>query len=289
MSAIGYWQISCCKIRIGENMNATVLIDNVSDNGLVGEWGLAVEIEYNGHPILLDTGSSEKFTENAAALGVELANVEYGVLSHAHYDHSDGLAAFFEKNKKASFYLRKGSAENCYMGKGEGSKYIGVHRGFLDQYRDRLMYVEGDHELLPGVWLIPHKTKGLELQGEKSNMYIRIGESWYPDNFQHEQSLVCETDKGLVIFNSCSHGGADNIIREIEETFPEKKIYALVGGLHLFEKSPEEVRVLAGRIRETGIAKIVTGHCTGEGALHILKEELGDIVENLYTGKQMHY
>lgn len=87
-----------------------------------------------------------------------------------------------------------------------------------------------------------------------------------------------------MIFNSCSHGGADNIIREVGETFPEKTIYALFGGLHLHESADEDVRALAERVRQTGIRKIYTGHCTGDRALEILKEELGDTVEAIYSG-----
>ncbi len=68
------------------------------------------------------------------------------------------------------------------------------------------------------------------------------------------------------------------------ETFPEKPIYALFGGLHLHESADEDVRALAERVRRTGIRKIYTGHCTGDRALEILKEELGDTVEAIYSG-----
>ena len=89
---------------------------------------------------------------------------------------------------------------------------------------------------------------------------------WLPDNFSHEQSLVIETEKGLVIVNSCSHGGAVNIIREIKETFPQKHIYGLVGGFHLFNKSDDEIRKVAQEIKNIGIDYVCTGHCTRERA-----------------------
>ena len=98
---------------------------------------------------------------------------------------------------------------------------------------------------------------------------------------------MVETEKGLVVFNSCSHGGADNIIRETEKTWPGKKIYALVGGLHLFRSSDEEVRAVADRVKKLGIEKIYTGHCTGARAMEILKEELGEVVEQIYTGMEI--
>ena len=111
----------------------------------------------------------------------------------------------------------------------------------------------------------------------------------FPDDFAHEQSLVFDTPNGLVIFNSCSHGGADNIINEVAATFPTKEIWAYVGGLHLYKSSESDVRALAKRMKETGIRKVVTGHCTGEEAFQILKEELGDVVEQMYTGMEMEF
>lgn len=268
-------------------MRAKILIDNHTKNELCPEWGLSVWIEQEGHVLLLDTGASGAFAENAEAMGLDLKRVECGVLSHAHFDHADGLETFFRKNTAAPFYLRKGTAENCYSSRKYYLKYIGIQKGLLKKYQDRLVYVEGDKELMPGVTLVPHKTAGLRNAGKKAGMYVRRGLFWQPDDFSHEQSLVLETKKGLVVFNSCSHGGADTIIREIEATFPEHRIYALVGGLHLFRSSDETVRELAVRVKELGIQKIYTGHCTGDRAMELLKEDLGEIVETIYTGMEI--
>lgn len=118
-------------------------------------------------------------------------------------------------------------------------------------------------------------------------MYIRSRDGWEPDDFSHEQSLVFETEEGLVIFNSCSHGGADNIINEVKATFPDKKVKAIIGGFHLYEKPKKEVRELAKRIKNTGIQEVYTGHCTGKKAYRVLKEELGDMVHQLNVGLEI--
>ena len=269
-------------------MRFKILIDNISGDELTAEWGLAVWIEYEGHQFLLDTGTTGSFAANAEAVGVKLEDVEIGVLSHAHFDHSDGLEEFFARNQRASFYMRKGTKENCYSWKETDYKYIGIRQGMLERYRDRIVYVDGDHELQPGVWLIPHKTPGLEKMGQRAKQFVKIGHHMKADDFQHEQSLVFDTEQGLVIFNSCCHGGADTIIREVGDTFPGKKILALIGGFHLYRSAEEEVRRLAADIRETGIHKIVTGHCTGQEAFQILKEELGDMAEQMYAGMEMN-
>lgn len=268
-------------------MKARVLIDNITKDSLVSEWGLAIYMEYAGKKILLDTGASGAFSKNAEALGISLADIDYAILSHAHFDHSDGMDAFFAINSKAKFFLRAGSEENCYSKHWIFKKYVGIRRGTLEEYKDRIIFADGDYELFPGVWLIPHKTPNLDVIGKAAKMYVRREKKWFADDFAHEQSLVFDTDKGLVIFNSCSHGGADNIIKEISDTFPEKQIYAMIGGFHLFRSSDAEVRSFARRVKETGIQRVVTGHCTGKRAYGILKEELGPKIEQLYSGMEI--
>lgn len=270
-------------------MKATVLIDNIKTGELISEWGLSIYIEYKDKKILLDTGASDFFYRNAKLLGVDLRDIEYAVLSHAHFDHANGIDTFFKHNNKANLYLRKGSKENCYERKWIFSRYIGIKKGTLLKYKDRIVYADKDFKMTDGVMLVPHKTEGLSFIGKKNNMYKRENRKWYPDDFSHEQSLVFDTEKGLVIFNSCSHGGADNIINEISDTFKNKKIYAIIGGFHLYTSSEKEVRALADRIRKTGIQKIYTGHCTGNKAFKTLKEELNEKIEQFNTGMVMEF
>ncbi len=273
--------------REGGKMRAVVLVDNLTKGTLVAEWGLSIYIEYQGHKILLDTGASDRFARNAEALGIDLGKVEFGVLSHAHYDHADGMGAFFARNADACFYLREGAGENCYGKRWIFHKYIGIHRGFLKKYRDRLVFTKDSCRLIPGVNLLAHHTEGLEAYGEQNHLYIRQNGRYRADSFEHEQSLILDTKEGLVICSSCSHGGADNIIQEVVTAYPDKKIHAMIGGFHLYHTSSEDIRTLAGRIRTTGIRKIYTGHCTGQPAFEVLKEELGDQVCQLYTGLEI--
>ena len=49
-------------------MKATVIVDNISDNSINGEWGLSIYIEYEDKKILLDAGASSLFVENASKL-----------------------------------------------------------------------------------------------------------------------------------------------------------------------------------------------------------------------------
>lgn len=274
----------------GENsMRATVITDNIENGELPGEWGLCIMIEYGGKKILLDTGASGLFADNASRLDIPLEEIDFAVLSHAHYDHANGMQRFFEVNQTAKFYLQESCGENCYHKKGLLHRYIGMPRGVMEAYRDRIVYVSGNYSVSDGVSLIGHATPGLEAIGRREEMFLRKNGRWYPDDFSHEQSLVFETPEGLVIFNSCSHGGAGNIVREVSAACPGRKVSAFIGGLHSFNKSEEEVRQMAAAIRDTGIAHIYTGHCTGKDACGILKEELGEVVQEFYTGFVMEF
>lgn len=265
-------------------MKITVLSDNIGYGELKGEWGLSFHIEFGGRKYLLDTGGSNLFLDNAAKLGIDISEVDCAILSHAHYDHSLGMEAFFRANSKADFFISPNARENCYGGLGFLSKYIGLPKGILSTYRDRIKMPPSISEIDENVFVVPHSTDGLSKIGRRSHLYVRRGWRYLPDDFTHEQSLVFRTEGGLVIFNSCSHSGADVVMEEIGRAFPGERVIAYLGGLHLFRMNESEVKEIALRIRKAGISRVITGHCTGDKAFAILKSRLGNTVEQFHCG-----
>lgn len=273
-------------------MKLTALIENKVTGNLIGEHGLAVHIEYNGKQYLLDTGASNKFLNNSNHLGIDLKDIDTAVLSHCHYDHSSGYVGFFSNNSKAKVYLQSAAKELCYAKVGFIKIYNGIPQGILNTYSDRFVFVNGDYQIDEGVWLISHKTKGLAAKGKKAHMYRKTEKGFVADDFQHEQSLVFEVENSLVILNSCCHGGVDNIIKEVMETFHGKEVLAIIGGFHLMgivgtksmSGKPEDVRVLGKRLFDLNVKHIYTGHCTGDPAYKILKEKLGERLQYFSTG-----
>lgn len=261
---------------------------------LCGEWGLSVYIEFEGRRYLLDAGASRKFAQNAAAMGIDLSKVDSAILSHAHYDHANGLAEFFRINGKASCFLRQGAAENCYhthklFGPFAYHEYIGIRRGYLKRFADRIRFVEGDAQIAPNVYLLPHKDSVVSPEtragiAEAAGLSVKENGRYRYDRFGHEQSLVFDTPGGLFVMNSCSHAGADNIVKEVEATFPGKKIYGILGGFHLYRYKDEAVYAFAKRLLELDVQKIYTGHCTGNRAYEILHEVLGERACQMFTG-----
>lgn len=265
-------------------MKVTVLIENTAPEGLNAEWGLSLHIQHDGKNYLLDAGSTDVFAANAQALSVDLKRVDAAVLSHAHYDHSGGLDAFLTANDRAKVYIRRETAENCYSWHKRFPKYIGVQKGVLKKWEGRFERVDGHFSMAPGVNLIPHDDAALKAKGKAAQMYVRKGFLLIPDEFRHEQSLVFEVERGIVIFSSCSHSGVDSILNEITKVYPGRDILAMVGGFHLFRTPPREVRLLAERLKKMGSPQLYTGHCTGDAAMEIFAEVLPGRVHAMTTG-----
>lgn len=248
-------------------MKLTVLMENTAPDGLAREHGLSVYINYNNANLLLDGGSSGKFKENAHTLEIDINNIKLVVLSHGHYDHGDGLAAFLEENTTAEVWLRPAALEEHWSDNGGERHYIGLSQEVKSLLAGRSRLVEDVTPLLPGVWLVP-------------------------DSVAHEQSLVLEGEDGLVILNSCCHAGAGYIVRGVKEAFPGKRVRALVGGLHLMGKNTHCLGVAPGIVKNLGkwlfeeleVGALYTGHCTGDPAFLLLREMYPDRVERLTTG-----
>ena len=277
-------------------MEITVLIENLGPEWLVCEHGLSAHINYKGRSILLDTGASGAFADNAKALGVDLAGVELAALSHGHYDHADGLRAFFRANESTPMLVRKGALGAYYsMRGGAQPRFVGIHRDICRDYARRLVEVDGLYELMQGAWLVenPAPESGAD---RAQHLYKKLGEDRFvEDDFSHEHSLVLEGENGLVVINSCCHAGAANIARHITKTFPGKPIAALLGGFHMMGAtgtdsincSPEYVKAVADTFKELNIGRIYTGHCTGMPAFGLLKQELGERLVYMKTGDRI--
>ena len=266
------------------HLKMTALVDNTAVFPFLCEWGLSILIEADKTKILLDTGSSDMFAKNAEQLGIDLSGVKLGVLSHAHYDHSDGMDAFFSLNETAPFLVREGSCENCFGLKEGAMEYIGIKKGFLKEFQDRIRYVSGIHEISGGIWLIPHRTADYSAISQRNDLYIRKNKAYYSDSFSHEQSLVFDSPAGLVVFSSCSHTGMTNILEDIRLALGRKEIYAFVGGLHLYKLTDPELNDLCDEIEQSAVDRIFTGHCTGDHAFEFLRNRLGNRIVQFYSG-----
>ena len=270
-------------------LTATILTENAPVEGLRSEHGLSVHLAYGNRSVLLDFGQSDAFARNATMLGINLASVDSAMLSHAHYDHADGMETFFAVNTQAPLYLSEACGEDCWSTKAGTTEahYIGIKQGLLSRFESRLRRMPRDRisTIVPGVHLVPHTTPGLSELGARAGMLRRHNGVWMGDDFAHEMSLVIELASGsLAIFSSCSHAGPAVIVSEVLAAFPGARIAAYVGGLHLVHASKTEILQVADVFRSAGVESVFTGHCTGEAALSLLAQALPNRVTPLHPG-----
>ena len=192
-------------------------------------------------------------------------------------------------------YIRPQAGEAYYSKSGGSPRFVGIHREIWEGFRDRFVPVDGLYPLCPGAWLAPETVRGGPFASREPNLLRKVGEDrLLPDDFSHEQSMVLETGRGLVVLNSCCHGGVVNIVKGVLDQFPGQRVYALLGGLHMLSPGanalncpPDYVRQVAAALLELGVEYLWTGHCTGPAAFALLKEELGDRVEPLTGGMRL--
>jgi 7,8-dihydropterin-6-yl-methyl-4-(beta-D-ribofuranosyl)aminobenzene 5'-phosphate synthase len=95
------------------------------------------------------------------------------------------------------------------------------------------------------------------------------------DNIPEDQSLVLNTPQGLVVLTGCGHAGVVNILTYTAERFPNQPVYAVLGGLHLFPATDEQLNWTGDKLKEFRVANLMGAHCTGIEAVYRLRERIG--------------
>ena len=233
-------------------MIITSLLENTSArSGIAAEHGLSLYIETKAHRILFDMGQTYLFARNAEALGVDLSHVDLAVLSHGHYDHGGGLATFLEINRTAPVYLTEAAFLPHYNGT---RKYIGLDTSLRGHPRFRA--VSGDLSLGDGLTLLSPNGRERKHSLGSFGLTERVGDTFIPDDFRHEQYLLIEEGGKRVLLSGCSHAG----ILDIVEWFSPD---VLVGGFHVSKMAlGEELAALGDALAAHG-TEYYTCHCTG--------------------------
>src|SRR5205085_2763597 len=87
----------------------TVLYDAFGQNSAMQkDWGYAALVEYGGKRILFDAGNNpDILAQNAKAKGIDLAKLDFVVMSHRHGDHMGGLSYVLNVNPRVPIYAPK--------------------------------------------------------------------------------------------------------------------------------------------------------------------------------------
>ncbi len=267
-------------------MKINVLYENTrKDDTLVCGHGLSVLIETNSNKILMDTGRDESFISNAEALGINLKDVGFAVISHFHYDHSGGLTAFLEYNKKAKIIVSSSFFNKFYSIVDGAKTEITLSKNNFDL--SRFIFVDRDYDLYENVKIISNLGYKHNNLLNKKFMIKRNGELMQ-DDFSHELAIVIDECKKTTVISGCYHSGVVNAATKAEKI--GKAVTHVVGGFHLTnfrgtDVSEKYFDELLSFIKERNI-DCYTGHCTGTAHFNRMKKEIPEQLNYIYTGSE---
>lgn len=276
----------------------TVLCENTAGHpiGIVGEHGFSALIERGGERILFDTGQGIGLLANAGRLGKDLSAVDRVVLSHGHYDHTGGLAAFLDQARGGATVFAHPEVFLDRFARVETPEGvivlpIGVPSSRQDlEARGASFDLSVDfREVMPGVFVTGEVPRPPGWTSGDERLVVRQGEGYAPDPFPDDLSLLVQTDSGPVLVLGCAHAGLHAIVNHVRRQSGVDRFHAIVGGTHLGGRSPAEWEKALHLVQACKVAQIATGHCTGFFATSYLAQRLGDRVLPASAGLSLTY
>lgn len=271
-------------------MRIVNLIENTPGmEGCVYEHGLSFYIETKKHKLLVDTGASNKFLENANILGIDLQQIDTVVLSHGHYDHAGGLLDFVKINSHAKIYMQKTAAGAYYHQYDTGDKYIGIDPRITQL--PQVVFVEENLFIDEELQIYSNVTGRTMWPQGNQELVEKKAEGNVQDTFRHEQYLVISQENKKYLLSGCAHNGVINILDKYQELYHGEPDM-MISGFHMMKKSgytmEDEVNMqeTAKKLMDTK-TKFYTGHCTGEYPYAVMKEILGEQLQYCRSGQEI--
>lgn len=255
-----------------DSARITILVDAFGARADVRrDWGFAALVEHGGRRILFDTGNdAEVLAHNAAALGVDLTDLDFVVVSHRHGDHTDGLHHLRRINPAVRVY----APNDEYFG---GPTPPFLYRRPAPSLPDSMRYFAG---AAPDT--VPHGTpwRGFDVVLVTETREIAPGVRLIAAGGGErgtglpEIALAIDTPGGPILIVGCAHPGIAEMLAAADAG--ATGIRLLVGGFHWVAAPDSAIAASALALRERwGVREVAPGHCTTEPGFVALREVFG--------------
>jgi len=222
--------------------------------------GFSVLIEIAKKKILFDTSMKNDIIINALKGNIDLSTIDYVVLSHGHYDHTDGLK-YLDLTKINHIVAHPDCFKKRFVKDKEREIYIGIpfFLEYLQREVDVIQSMEPYWIIEDGVVFLGEIPRKNNFEARNPLGYLENGDlDWIID----DSALVIKSNQGLIIISGCSHSGICNIIEYAKEVCKDERIYVVMGGMHLFEEN--RIAPTINYLKEQNIRQLYAAHCLSD-------------------------
>jgi len=259
---------------------ATVLCENCIFNqiGAIAEHGWSVYIESDQGNFLFDTGQGKAIINNALYFKKDLSTIQGIMISHHHRDHTGGLLSVLEQVGKVNVYAHPDLFKSSYVIDEGRERNIGIpfRQEILESQGAQFKFNTSFKEIVPNLMLSGEIPRLTEFEKVGKRFLLKTGEGYIQDLIFDDQTLILNTEKGLIIILGCSHSGIINIINHIIDKTGQNHIRVIIGGTHLGPASEETKKKTIQALKKYDLEKIGVSHCTGLETSMRLLQEFGD-------------
>ncbi|MGD9497175.1 MAG: MBL fold metallo-hydrolase [Armatimonadota bacterium] len=252
-------------------LEVIVLRDNTAARqGVRAGHGFALLARVPGGSFLLDSGDSDETWANAEALGVELGEVSALVLSHGHYDHTNGLPGLLERVQGLRVIAHPAVFEPRFSTRG-GDHFIGppLSRAAVEAAGARLVLSAQAVEVLPGVLTTGEVPRTCGATQGGPHLMVERGGRLMVDDFVDDMSVIVDVGEAAVLLTGCAHAGLPNIVERAFQ-LAGRCPAAIIGGTHLAAAPEAEIARVAKGLHGRGVRTLVPMHCSGERGQELL-------------------
>lgn len=243
-------------------MKLKVLVDNNTyiDRYYFGEPAVSYYIEDEDTKILFDTGYSDIFLKNSAALGVDLKNINIIAVSHGHNDHTGGLKYYFQKNCKNKISIL--AHPDAFKEKIDGD--LKICSPILEEElkeKCNLILSKEPKKISKHITFLGEIPRINDFENKKPIGKQASGKALVDDYVMDDTALVYKSEKGIYVITGCSHSGICNIVEYAKKVCSDNRVLGIIGGFHLFQVN-SGVRKTIEYLRKNNVKELYPCHCT---------------------------
>lgn len=266
------------------------------ESSFLGQHGISLLVRARSggfaRSFLMDVGQNPKaLLANFPLMGADLKEIDGIVVTHCHYDHTQGLAEVVRAIGKSDLpVIAHPSIFRLNFITAPYLRNVGVLRG---DAAERLyeagaeLYLCADPlRLMPGLFTTGQVRRRTDFEevGISSLATLESGRVM-KDEMQDDVSLVARVrGKSPVVLTGCSHAGIVNILKQVSEMCAVNGFENVIGGLHLVEAPDDRIRKTCEALKGFAFNALTAGHCTGFRAQAALHAAFGTKFSPLQTG-----